>query len=174
MVCELVGRSIKIRLVEVDDAEFITSLRMDPKYNKYLSNVDGSIDKQREWITSYKQDEKDGKQFYFIIETLSGLKCGTVRLYDFIDDSFCWGSWILNENKTRFSALESAFLVYKFAFENLGFNKSHFDVRKDNKKVIAFHEKMGAIRKNEDEQNVYYDIYPEAVSNIKRKLDGKV
>jgi RimJ/RimL family protein N-acetyltransferase len=174
MVSELIGRSVKIRLVEIEDAEFITSLRINPKYNAHLSSVDSSVEKQQEWIKCYKLDELDGKQYYFIIETLSGLKCGTVRLYDFVDDSFCWGSWILNEDKTRFSALESAFLVYKFAFETLGFKKSHFDVRKENIKVIGFHEKMGAIKRSEDEQNIYYDIYPDTIWELKNKLAGKV
>ena len=85
---------------------------------------------QQAWIRKYKQDEANGSQFYFIIERLDGTKCGTVRVYDLREDSFCWGSWILNESKTRYSALESAFLVYRFGFEELGFKNSHFDVMK--------------------------------------------
>lgn len=174
MVSELYGRSIKIRLVNEDDAGFINSLRIDSRYNTHLSKVDDNIEKQREWIEKYKLEESVGKEYYFIIENLNGLKCGTVRLYDFRDNSFCWGSWILNENKTRFSALESAFLVYDYAFNVLGFEKSHFDVRKENTKVIAFHKKMGAILKSEDELNYYYDIYPNSVWELKRRLSGKV
>ena len=171
---ELIGKSINIRLVEEKDAEFITSLRVDPRYNTHLSQVDGDVEKQREWIRKYKSEEKLGKQYYFVIEDKNNVKCGTVRLYDFCGDSFCWGSWILNENKTRFSALESAFLVYEYAFKVLGFKKSHFDVRKENTKVIAFHKKMGAIFLGEDELNNYYEIYPDSVWALKNKLSGKV
>lgn len=32
--------------------------------------------------------------------------------------------------------------VYEFAFYNLGFNASHFDVRKDNDRVVAFHKNL--------------------------------
>jgi RimJ/RimL family protein N-acetyltransferase len=171
---ELSGRTINIRLVEENDAEFITSLRGDPRYNTHLSKVDDDVEKQREWIKEYKIEETLGNQYYFIIQDKNNIKCGTVRLYDFRNDSFCWGSWILNENKTRFSALESAFLVYEYAFNILGFKQSHFDVRKENTKVIAFHKKMGAILKGEDNLNYYYEIYPDTVWALKSKLSGKV
>ena len=110
------------------------------------------------------------KQFYFIIQKLDGTPCGTVRVYDIRSDSFCWGSWILNENKTRFAAIESAFLVYKFGFESLGFKKCHFDVMKGNDKVISFHKKMGAVQVGEDEANYYYEITDVAVKFSEQKL----
>lgn len=103
-----------------------------------------------------------------------GVPCGTVRIYDLKDDSFCWGSWILNENKTRYAALESAFLVYKFAFDKLKFKKSHFDVRKGNDRVISFHEKMGAVRTGETELDLLFEITKEAVSRTKERLMSKI
>jgi RimJ/RimL family protein N-acetyltransferase len=165
------SKSIKIRLVEENDAEFILSLRLNEEYNKFLSMVTADIVQQRSWIRNYKKDEALGKQFYFIIENLNGLPCGTVRVYDFKKDSFCWGSWILNENKTRFAALESSFLVYEFGFKKLGFNKSHFDVMKGNEKVISFHEKMGAKKVGEDDENYYYEILKEDVEKSKKRLN---
>ena len=66
-----------------------------------------------------------------------GKKCGTIRVYDIIDNSFCWGSWILDENKTTTAAIESALLIYKFGFEIMKFSRSHFDVRKDNSAIIT-------------------------------------
>ncbi|MFT5634696.1 MAG: RimJ/RimL family protein N-acetyltransferase [Cognaticolwellia sp.] len=168
------SKTVQIRLVEESDAEFILSLRLNEEYNTFLSSVTTDVEQQRRWIQNYKEDEASGKQYYFIIETLKGLPCGTVRVYDLKKDSFCWGSWILNENKTRFAALESAFLVYDFGFQELGFNKSHFDVMKGNEKVISFHEKMGAIKKGEDDNNYYYDIFKEDVLNMKRKLQSRI
>ena len=129
---------------------------------------------QKEWIKKYKTDEAEGTQYYFIIERLDGTPCGTVRIYDLKEDSFCWGSWILNENKTRYAALESAFLVYQFAFENLNFKKSHFDVRKGNDRVISFHEKMGAIKTGETELDLLFEIEKEAVSRTKSRLISKI
>ncbi|HDM8051079.1 TPA: GNAT family N-acetyltransferase [Vibrio fluvialis] len=166
----LISKTIRLRLVNENDAEFITSLRTDVKYNKHLSVVDNNVESQKKWISEYKVKETNKEQFYFIIERLDGERCGTVRLYDFKDDSFCWGSWILNENKTRYSAIESAFLVYKIGFDILGFKKCHFDVRKDNKNVNAFHLKFGAKRTGETELDFLYEIYPDDVNNMKVKF----
>ncbi|MEL3927827.1 GNAT family N-acetyltransferase [Aeromonas enteropelogenes] len=167
---ELISKTIKMRLIREEDAEFILSLRLDERYNKFLSSVDDNVAAQKEWIKKYKQDEEMGLQYYFIIETKDSKPCGTVRLYDFKSDSFCWGSWILNEDKTKYAALESAFLVYKFGFEELGFKKSHFDVRKGNLKVIDFHKKFGAVETGEDDDNYYYEIAQESVKRVKNKF----
>lgn len=154
----LKGKTIQLRLVDESDAEFILSLRSDEKYNKYLSPVDIDLEAQREWIRDYKKSEFDKKQFYFIIERLDGTLCGTVRIYDFKNDSFCWGSWILNQHKTKYAAIESAFLVYRYGFETLGFAKSHFEVTKGNEKVIQFHLKLGSEIVSEDLDNYYFQI----------------
>lgn len=141
------AKTIKFRLITIDDAEFILSLRTDGNLNKHLSQTSSSVAQQKEWILNYKKREGKGDEYYFIIcRNDNDEAVGTVRLYDFINDkkSFCWGSWILNENKTKYAAMESAFLVYQIAFEKLGFERAHFDVRRENIKVIAFHQKMGA------------------------------
>ncbi len=166
----LVSKTIKLRLVEESDAEFILQLRLNNLYNKFLSAVPADIVSQKRWIKKYKIDEKAEKQFYFIIERTDGVPCGTVRVYDIRKDSFCWGSWILNEDKTRYAALESAFLIYEFGFNHLGFSKSHFDVMKGNLGVINFHTKMGAKKIAEDEENVFFVITNTAVLQSKEKL----
>lgn len=170
---KLEGKNIRLRLVEEKDADFILTLRLDNRYNTFLSSVSSDVQAQKVWIKKYKDDEKKGIQYYFIIERLDGTPCGTVRIYDIRNDSFCWGSWILNENKTRYAALESAFLVYDFGFKQLGFKKSHFDVMKGNKGVVKFHARIGAVKTNEDEINEYFEITEEAVKAAKEKMADK-
>lgn len=143
---ELIGKNINLRFVEKDDAEFIVLLRSNIKYNKYLSFVDDDINKQKDWIEKYKERENNKQEYYYIIQlNKDNTPIGTVRVYDFItnENSFCWGSWILNENKTRYSALECAILIYDFAFTELGFRRCHMDIRKDNTKMIEFHKRFG-------------------------------
>lgn len=171
---KLVSKTIRMRLVEESDAEFILKLRLDERYNKHLSNVNPEVQAQKEWIRKYKKDEAEGKQFYFIIERLDGTLCGTVRIYDLLEESFCWGSWVLNEDKTRYAAIESAFLVYQFGFDELGFKKSHFSVRKGNKSVISFHKKMGAVQVGDAEQDLLFEITKGAFFIKKQKLKEKV
>jgi len=177
MLEEITSKTIFFKLADIDDAEFILELRTNATYNKHLSITKASLMDQRHWLKDYKLREKDNKEYYFIIYRKdSNERIGTVRLYDFIDNkkSFCWGSWILNERKTASSALESALLVYKVGFYSLGFEQSHFDVRKDNDKVIAFHKKMGAVETSKNDIDVFFNYtkekFEERIVSFKKYL----
>ncbi|MBF7730511.1 GNAT family N-acetyltransferase [Pseudomonas sp. N040] len=171
---KLESKTVSLRLIESTDAEFVLKLRLDERYNKFISSVSSDVADQREWIKRYKTDEAAGAQFYFIIERNDGTPCGTIRVYDLRQDSFCWGSWILNDDKTRYAALESAFLIYKFGFENLGYIKSHFEVMKGNEKVISFHKKMGAVQVGEDSDNLHFEISKISVESNRKILMEKL
>lgn len=151
-----------LRLVNEDDAEFICTLRNTQSLNIFISKSTANVEEQKKWIINYKNKEKQNEEFYFIIcKNEDDLPIGTVRLYDFKENpkSFCWGSWILNADKTKYAAVESALLVYEAGFSILDFEQSHFEVMKGNDKVHSFHLKMGAEKVAEDEVNVYY-IFP--------------
>lgn len=166
----LESKNIRLRLVEETDAEFILKLRLDDRYNQFLSSVTPDLQSQKNWITQYKIDEKNKKQFYFIIERLDGTPCGTFRVYDLKKDSFALGSWILNEDRTKYAVMESLVLASKFGFEVLGFEKCIFDVMKDNKKVISFHKKIGGKIIDEDEGNYYFQTDKSAFYAVQEKL----
>ena len=163
------GKNINLRTVEPDDAEFIYSMRQNEIKTKYLSKINGTIEDQREWIKHYKQREKIKQEFYFIIESKDAEELGLVRLYDFKDNSFCWGSWLIKNDAPKSTAIESALQVYEFAFYTLGFQKSHFDVRKENKKVIAFHERFGAMITDEDNLDFFFNITKNTYEQTKQK-----
>ena len=59
------GKNINMRTVEIDDAEFVYTMRQDQNKTKYLSKVSGTIQDQKEWIAQYKKREADKKEFYF-------------------------------------------------------------------------------------------------------------
>jgi RimJ/RimL family protein N-acetyltransferase len=161
------GKSANLRIVVIEDAEFLLSLRLDPEKNRYISSVENDLGKQIDWLKSYKEREKRREEYYFIIEDKSGSPFGCLRLYDFIEKSFCWGSWILKDDRPSTMAVESALLVYEFAFYSLKFTNCHFDVRKGNEKVIAFHERLGAKIKSEDELNYYFNYSQSDYESIK-------
>ena len=171
---EFKNKTIHFRLVEISDAAFIHSLRMDEKFNKHLSTVDNDVKKQEEWLVNYKKKEALKEEYYFIIERNSdNLPIGTVRLYDFIsnEQSFCWGSWILNENKTKYSALESALLIYDFAYMELGFKRCHMDIRKENTKVIDFHKRFGVRMIGETEADLLGHYFVEDYLKIRDDIN---
>ncbi len=94
---------------------------------------------------------------------------GLVRVYDLKKDSFCWGSWLIKNGAPKSTAIESSLQIYEFGFGELGFQQSHFDVRKENQKVVVFHERFGAVRVNEDELNYYFIFKESTYQNTKRK-----
>ena len=176
---ELKSKTIYLRLVEPEDAGFIISLRTDDRYNKFLSFVESDVEKQKKWIIDYKAKEHDGKEFYYIIHRISDSSpIGTVRVYDFLEEnnSFCWGSWILNENKTKYAALECTLLIYDLAFFEMGFRRCHMDMRKNNTKIIAFHKRLGVKIIGETEidyiGHYFYDDYVKIRDSIMRVIDA--
>lgn len=174
---ELKSKTIHFRLAEVSDAQFIHSLRIDKKYNQHLSFVDDNIEKQKLWLIEYKKRETLKQEYYFIIERNSdSLPIGTVRIYDFIPDeeSFCWGSWILNENKTRFSALECAIMIYDFAFLKLGYKRCHMDIRKENIKVIEFHKRFGVSIIGETKQDLLGHYFVNDYLKIRTEINNVI
>lgn len=164
----LSGKSINLRVVELGDAQFIYDMRQGIK-SQYLSAIKSGVKSQIEWIKEYKKREFDGREYYFVIESKEAKPLGLVRLYDFRSDSFCWGSWIMRDGAPANCAIESVLCVYDFAFYELGFQKSHFDVRKDNSKVIAFHKRFGAIIIGEDEKDFYFNFTLEEYKKVRKK-----
>lgn len=152
------GKNINFRIIEVCDAEFVISLRTDKQKNKYISKIDSNIEKQREWIRSYKEREKNGLEYYFVIELKNGENIGLIRAYDFRNDSFCYGSWVIKNGAPYYVAIESQLMIYDFGFNHLGFKKSHFDVRKENIEVIRFHKFMCAEIVGESELDYYFNM----------------
>lgn len=171
------GKNINLRTVDINDAEFIYTMRQNQDKTKYLSKVTGTVESQKEWIKNYKQREQDKKEFYFVIESKEKEKLGLVRMYDFKDDSFlgnsqssfCWGSWLIKEDAPKTTAIESALQIYEFGFYSLGFEKSHFDVRKGNDKVIAFHQRFGAKIVDEDALDYFFNFEKNDYEVIKEK-----
>ena len=159
------GHKLAFRDAGVEDAPLILGLRTAPENSKYLSTTPNDLAKQTTWLRHYATD---ASQVYFVIEDGQGQVVGTVRLYDQQGDSFCWGSWIIKADAPGNYAIESALMVYRYAF-SLGFTRAHFAVRKDNASVWRFHERFGAVRTGESEQEFLYTISGDAIAASLKK-----
>ena len=164
-----IARHVQLRLAEVSDADFVLSLRLQGERSRFLSPVRDDIAAQREWLLHYKEREKKKQEYYYVILGDRSEKLGLVRLYDFQGDSFSWGSWILTSKAPAYAAIESALAVYEIGFHRLGFERSHFEARKENANVIAFHKSFGAVVRKEDELNYYFEITKETYEETRRK-----
>lgn len=176
-LARIAGPGLVLRLIEPEDAGYVHGLRTDPAYNRHLSEVRGTAEDQRRWIEDYKAREAEMRELYYVIERKDGIRCGLVRLYDIDDDSFTWGSWILDTNKPAKAALESAVLSMGVGFERLGKSLAHIDVRQDNARAVAFYRRFGMTEANRDAVNLYFE-YPQSryqadIDRYQEILNGK-
>lgn len=163
------GKYTNIRFVNIEDAEFILSLRCDEKKSKYLHKTEYNIEKQKEYIQNCL---KKDNEWYLIIENKKHESLGTYRIYDLREDSFCIGSWLMIDDCSPQEVMEGEYLVKMFAFKKTGFQKFHFDVRKGNKKVIRYHKMMGARQVGETELDYLFECTKEDyVNNIRKYLN---
>ena len=137
---KICGISCDLRSVQIKDAEFILSLRLDGDLNQYLNKVDDDVSKQEEWITRQMQSDGD---YYFIIESKSGESLGTISLYNINEQHAEFGRWISKGGAVQ--NIESVILLHGFGFESLGLNKIYSRTAVENKKVLGFHKRFGAI-----------------------------
>ena len=156
----IIGNHLVLRNANAGDAEFILQLRTDPSKQRYLSTTSPDLARQIAWLRDY---ENAPNQAYFVVEDKDADKVGTIRLYDPVGDSFCWGSWILRAGVPATYAVESVLMLYHYAMENLGFRNSYFAVRKANRSVWRFMEQFGGVRTGVTELDFLYEAKRESV-----------
>ncbi len=164
----LSGNYVKLRDVEIEDAEFILSLRCDDKKSKFLHKTENNLEKQKEYLKKYKTLNNE---WYFIVERKDGQQIGTYRIYDLKNDSFCIGSWLMIEGCSPQEVMETDYLVREFGFKITGFDKIHFDVRKENKKVLRYHQMTGSKIVGENDIDYFLTcMKSDYLKNIERLL----
>ncbi len=161
------GKNIYFKNVTCEDAEFLLNLRLDAKKGKYLSPTSPHLTDQIAWIKSY---EASTDQAYFVICSHEGERLGCIRMYDPDEISYVWGSWILKDGISALIAIESALMIYAYGL-TLGFQEVRLDVRKNNKSVWKFHEKVFNVEKiHETDIDIFYRLSQQGVMNALKKL----
>lgn len=150
----LIGKQLVLRNAGGGDAEFILQLRTSPQKQRFISATSADLTQQIAWLEQYARMPQ---QAYFIVENLAGMKIGTIRMYDAVEDCFCFGSWIMKDGVPATHAVESVLIVYHYALDNLGFNRSRFAVRKANRSVWQFMEKFGGVRTGETDVDYLFE-----------------
>jgi RimJ/RimL family protein N-acetyltransferase len=139
------GLSFRLRPITDADAPLVLELRSDAKRNRYLHPIPPHLDDQLAWFARYYERPGD---YYFVVERLdSGAAEGVISLYD-VDPqakSGEWGRWILKPGSL--AAVESAWLIYRCAFEQLGLQRVFSRTVAENVSVVSFHDSCGITAK---------------------------
>jgi RimJ/RimL family protein N-acetyltransferase len=163
------GKNLYLRDITEDDAEFVFDLRTNPEKNRYLSATSDRIEDQLNWIVNYKSKDD---QAYFIVCDRYDNKLGCIRMYDPIDDSYCWGSWLMVNGLGPLVAIETVLLIYAYG-KNLGFCEARIDVRQANEYVWKFHEKFSsATLVMQDDIDRYYVVSEDKIAKLLAKYSN--
>jgi hypothetical protein len=167
---EILGKFMRCRPVLISDAEFIVKLRTDPHRSKHISKTASSITKQQEWISAYLDRWHRKEEFYFIVQDLQGLNCGTLRIYNILENECTAGSWVMQLGTSPAVSLESYLAGLFFPICVLIKPIVHIDVRASNKRVWSWHESCGAVFTHEDSENRYYYYNKESYETAKQRV----
>jgi RimJ/RimL family protein N-acetyltransferase len=147
------------RCVNKEDADFIFKLRANNTLSKYLTQTNGTIRDQEEWIGNYKIKEAAKEEFYFIYETERKQPLGVNRIYNIKETQFEVGSWLFDPMvSSKFESIIADIIAKDFGFEELGVGFCVFEVRKENQKVSQYHKRFNPEITGEDDLNYYYKL----------------
>jgi RimJ/RimL family protein N-acetyltransferase len=132
------GLALRLRPITDADAALIVQFRSDEQRGRYLHPISLNVIDQLAWLARYY--EREG-EYYFVIERLQGSSPeGLISIYniDCSNNSGEWGRWILRPGSL--AATESAWLIYRCAFEELGLDSVYCRTVSANEKVVSFHD----------------------------------
>ncbi|MDR1371569.1 MAG: hypothetical protein LBJ17_00380 [Dysgonamonadaceae bacterium] len=150
---------LQVRLVNDDDAEFITTLRTDTRLCKFIHETSSDVEVQRQWIQNYKLREAQGLDYYFMF-SINGVRQGVARIYDITEDSFSQGSWIFSPDAFLGASVLGHIISCEIGFDFLDKQVLYTDAHRKNtthRYVQSFNPEII----NTDEENIYYKILPE-------------
>jgi len=135
------GPAFRLRPVCDADVPLVLELRGDPELGRYLHATSQRPADQLAWFAAYYERPGD---YYFVIERRdSGGAEGVISIYDVepAAGSGEWGRWIIKP--ASLAAVESAWLIYRCAFEKLGLARLFCRTVADNRAVVSFHDSCG-------------------------------
>lgn len=137
----LAGPAFRLRPVSDADAALILQLRSDPQLNRYLHPTSPDLADQLAWLANYYERPGD---YYFVVERReTGEPEGLISIYAINPDTGEgeWGRWILRPGSL--AVVESAWLIYCCAFEQLGLTDVYCRTLAENAAVVSFHDSCG-------------------------------
>ena len=151
---------IEVRLVEENDVGFIYNLRSDKFLTRHIHGFNGTVEDQLNWLKSYKEREKAGKEYYFIY-LKEGKPFGVNRIYGINGTEGTTGSWICLPGTNPIDTLATIIILYDIVFDLLKVKRVLFDTRKDNHSALKVNKLLGGEYLYETEQDYYFELLPE-------------
>ncbi len=139
------GPHFALRPIGLEDAALIVELRADTERSRYMHAIDQDLATQVAFLQAYLARPND---YYFVVESRTECKPeGLISLYniDPAEQRGEAGRWILRPNSL--AAVESAWLIYRVAIEQLELREVFCLTLADNQRVVSFHDSCGLERR---------------------------
>lgn len=166
---------MNIRFVMTNDAEFIWELRNHDYKSRHLHAVGSTISEQKNWLLDYKQREKRGEEYYFVISDSQNERQGLFRIYNIRPDSATVGSWIFKEGAPNYMAIRAELMLKEVAFNDLDKKTLYFDTRKKNKRIYTYSILQYSEVIGEDDENYYFkldrDLFRQGKEKVKKLME---
>ena len=132
MVIDEERYGMRVRNVDLGDADFLYKVRSDKYLTRFISQFDGSFEEQVEWLRNYKEREEAGIEWYFMF-LYNGERQGVARLYKIEEDHFTQGSWLFRPDSPAGCSILGNIISSEIGFELPGKEYELTDARKGNK-----------------------------------------
>lgn len=136
------GKYVYLRLADISDVVFTLKIRQDKTLNQFIHPVNNDLQKQIIWIENQRKKPND---YFFVAFDNNNLPCGTISIYNIIDDVAEIGRQVSCGNPIQ--TFEIANLCFDFAFFELKLSKLIAEVNINNTKIIKFAKLYNAIFK---------------------------
>jgi RimJ/RimL family protein N-acetyltransferase len=143
------GYAFRLRPIRDADAQFVLDLRGDPELARFIHSTPPRLSDQLAWLAAYYERAGD---YYFVVERRLGQQAGhaegLISIYDIDETARAaeWGRWVLRRGSL--AAPESAWLMYRCAFEQLQLSSVYSRTVADNLRVVSFHDSCGITRRH--------------------------
>lgn len=166
---------IQVRLVTEEDAEFIVSLRSDKSRTEYMLTLDNDVEKQKEWIKSYKEREKRKEDYYFLYELPDGTKICVNRVSQIdYERGTCKAAGWIKAKDVKINSMAVFVLQKEIIYEHLELNTFYSDVHRRNKRVLSYYEEFGLKASKEEDEFLYFFVnrkeYENSLAAVKEKF----
>lgn len=175
----LEGKYIRLREANVEDSQFILSLRTDKEKARYIHQTSSDVNLQIEYMKAYKKKKDD---WYFIVENKKYQKIGTIGVYPYPILTDKWksknnpnegilgtGRWLMSGLSTSIESIESDLLVKRFFFDLLCQSNCPLMIHKNNSTVIDFQKKWG-IKEIGFEDKIDHYLFELSIEEYRKNL----
>jgi len=151
------GSLVKLTALDEDRIELLRGWRTSPEVYNYLFDFDFiSREQQKAW---FQNTLNDPSRKYLLIEDLASHPLGLVQMtkIDYRNRHAEWGFFIGND-RHRYGghAAEAEFLLLRYAFDYLNFNKLSCLTFAFNQKVLSLHTRFGFHTEGVLKEHIYH------------------